>query len=85
LKYLLPLNESWNLSFQGDVGGLSMGSDLTYSAAVGLAWRINETITLDLKYKGLWVDYEEGNPGNPEYFLYDTVTHGVIVGMIFNL
>lgn len=85
LKYLLPLNESWNLSIQGDVGGLSMGSDLTYTLAAGLTYRFTESMVLDLKYKGLWVDYEDGEASNPGYFMYDTVTHGFVVGLIFEL
>jgi hypothetical protein len=85
LRYLLPLNESWNLSMQADVGGLSLGSDLTYAMAVGATYRFTESMVLDLKYKGLWVDYEDGEISNPGYFMYDTVTHGFIIGLIFEL
>ena len=35
-------------------------------------------------YAELWVDYEDGNVGRPNFFAYDTVTHGPIVGFQFN-
>jgi hypothetical protein len=43
-----------------------------------------ESILLDLKYRALWVDYEnDGTKGQPGYFEYDTVTHGSLIGFIF--
>ena len=67
----------------GDVGGLGLESDLTTSAIVGLRYRINNLLDLDLFYWGLWVDYESGDRGQPAFFQYDTVTHGPAVGLIF--
>jgi hypothetical protein len=40
-------------------------------------------MTLDLKYKATWVDYDEGQQGQVDYFAYDTVTHGVVIGLMF--
>ena len=84
VRYQKPLNSKWTLVLQGDLGGFGLGSDMTYSAAVGATYRINERTRLDLKYKGLWVDYENGISGTPGYYKYDTVTHGTIAGLIFD-
>ena len=83
-RYFRPLNERWTLQLQGDVGGFGIGSDFTYGLAAGAIYRISDRLRLDLKYKGLWVDYEDGTPGTPDYFKYDTVTHGPIVGLMFD-
>ena len=83
-RYFRPVNERWTLLLQGDVGGFGIGSDFSYALAAGAIYRINDRTRLDLKYKGLWVDYEDGTPGTPDYFKYDTVTHGPIVGLMFD-
>ena len=36
-----------------------------------------------MQYKALWVDYENGTPGSPDFFQYDTVTHGPLLGIIY--
>ena len=84
-RYFRPVNEAWTLQFQGDVGGFSLGSDFTYSLAVGAIYRLSDSLRLDIKYKGLWVDYDDGTRGTPGYFEYDTVTHGPILGLVFDL
>lgn len=38
---------------------------------------------IDVTYKGTWVDYEEGTQGTSDYFAYDTLTHGLILGLNF--
>ena len=67
------------------MGGIGVGSDLTYSAVGGVNYRFNERFSLNVKYKALWVDYEEGDRSSKEYFQYDTVTHGFIVGFAIDL
>lgn len=45
---------------------------------------MSENWILDLKYKAVWVDYENDKPkGQPGYFAYDTVTHGPLIGFIY--
>jgi hypothetical protein len=82
-QWTRSVSEEWTFSLRGDVGGLGMESDWTASAVIGFRYGINDRLDLDLKYKALWVDYETGNPGQPGYFAYDTVTHGPIAGLVF--
>jgi hypothetical protein len=85
VRYYTALNEKWTLSMQADVGGLGLASDFTFSAVAGVQYRFNNTFSLDVRYKGLWVDYEDGDTATKDYFAYDTVTHGLIVGLIIEL
>ena len=54
------------------------------SVSAGFRYQISDGVDLDLLYKALWVDFEHGSRGQPGYFAFDTVTHGPIVGFIFN-
>ena len=85
LRYTHILNENWKLRMHGDIG--AGGSDITYGASAGFIYTINDLLDIDVKYKATWVDYEDGSvailPQNNDYFLYDTVTHGLILGLNF--
>jgi len=79
-----PLSKSWTLHLRGDVGGFGIGSDFSSLVAVGANYQIKKNLILNLKYQGLWVDYEDGTTGTPGFFSYDAVTHGPAVGLQFN-
>ena len=81
LRYTMPMADKWKLVLRGDVGGFGAGSDFTAVAAGGILYSFNETFSLDVQYKALWVDYEDGTKGSPGYFAYDTVTHGPLIGL----
>lgn len=83
-RWLRLLSEKWAVSVRGDIGGFGVASDSTWLVSAGAQYKINQSWKLDLKYKALWVDYEDGTPGQKGYFAYDTVTHGPIVGVIYN-
>jgi len=86
LRYTHILNENWKLRIHGDIG--AGGADITYAASAGVIYTINDLLDVDVKYKATWVDYEEGEKGpgtlfNSDYFSYDTVSHGLILGLNF--
>jgi len=86
LRYTHILNENWKLRMHGDIG--AGGADITYGATAGVIYTINDLLDVDVKYKATWVDYEEGEKGagtlfNSDYFSYDTVTHGLVLGLNF--
>jgi hypothetical protein len=83
-RWLRDLNDKWTFLAQVDVGGLGITSDFTSSVQSGLLYKINDLMTVDLKYKATWVDYEEGSTGKDGYFQYDTITHGTVIGLAFN-
>lgn len=84
VRWSNPVNDQWTFKFRGDVGGLGVQSDFTSAVSVGFHYRMSDSVDLDLQYKATWVDFETGSRGTPGYFAYDTVTHGPIIGVIFN-
>lgn len=81
-RFGMSLSEKVNLVLRGDVGGFGLSSDFTALVSAGFHYRFTEIISLDVRYKALWVDYETGAAGTPGYFSYTTVTHGPILGVI---
>jgi hypothetical protein len=81
VRYTRPMSEKWQIVLRGDVGGFGVGSDFTAVAAGGILYSFTEVLSLDVQYKALWVDYEDGTKGSPGYFTYDTVTHGPLIGL----
>jgi hypothetical protein len=61
---------------------LEMAAMVHFEAHSGNGWGFAlDYGFMDLQYKALWVDYEDGSAGQAGYFAYDTVTHGPIVGL----
>jgi hypothetical protein len=81
VRYTRAMSEKWQIVLRGDVGGFGVGSDFTAVAAGGVLYSFTEALSLDVQYKALWVDYEDGTKGAPGYFAYDTVTHGPLIGL----
>ena len=81
-RWINPVSERWSFLLKGDIGG--GGADFTWGGDVGFRWRFGKSTELDLRYKALAVDYETGTPGQPGYFQYDTITHGPVIGLVFN-
>ncbi|AAZ25736.1 outer membrane beta-barrel protein [Colwellia psychrerythraea] len=84
VRWIKNIDDKWMFLAQADVGGFGLGSDFTSSVQSGVMYKISDLMTLDLKYKATWVDYEEGRAGQDGYFGYDTVTHGTVIGLAFN-
>jgi len=72
------------MQFTCDIGGIGMESKFTSNIDVGLQYKMTDLMTLDIKYKATCVNYESGKSGQVDHFQYDTVTHGPIIGLIFN-
>ena len=81
VRWISNLSKNWKFYISGDVG--SGGSDFTASAVSGVRYTFNEWLDLDVQYKGLWVDYETGTANMLDYFKYDTVTYGPMIGLNF--
>lgn len=81
VRWLADINEKWTFLAQADIGGYE--ANFTSSIQTGVQYEISELMTLDMKYKATWVDYDEGQQGQVDYFQYDTVTHGLVIGLMF--
>lgn len=84
MRVLVDITPSATMVIHGDIGGFGVSADVTYSMQAGIMYRMTESLTLDMRYKGTWVDYENGTSGQPGYFKYDTVTHGPLLGLIYD-
>ena len=82
MRWQTRLNDRWKFQVSGDIGGFGMEADMTSQLSLGAIYNINDRLDLDLRYQAMWVDYETGNEGERDYFAYDTVTHGPLIGLI---
>lgn len=84
LRWQKPVATDVRFIFQGDIGGFGLGSDFTWSAMGGLAFDRWENTSAFVMYRALGVDYQSGTQGTASFFAYDTVTHGLQVGIGFH-
>jgi len=82
-RWTYPVNEKWSLRLRADVGGFGMASDFTAAVETVALYNISEEWQLKMSFKSLWVDYEEGTEGTKDYFAYDTVNFGPIIGITY--
>jgi len=80
-RYIQPLGDAWAFVLRGDVGGFGVGSDFSWQAIGHVDWRLSESFTLNVGYRYIEVDYEDGS-GSDE-FRYDVATSGPAVGLTF--
>lgn len=83
VRAFTPINESWQFTAQGDIGGFGLESDFTGLVQMGVIYSMSERWKLNLKYKAVWVDYRSGDKGEVGSYHYDTVTHGPVVGVAY--
>lgn len=83
VRLMKELGLDWRLVLRGDIGGFGVSSDFSGLLSAAVHYSLSELVLLDIQYKALWVDYEDGTRGTPGYFAYDTVTHGPAIGVIF--
>ena len=75
--------EDWFLTARGDVGGFGVGSDFSWNAQAGVGYEVSTLFTLVAQYRALGVDFNNDKAGTADYLLYDTITHGPLVGFVF--
>ena len=49
----------------------------------GVGYDVSSLFSLVAQYKALSVDFENDAAGTPDFLLYDTITHGPLVGFVF--
>jgi len=80
-RVVLGLTDKLDLRIDGSVGGLEIlgGSQCTWGAAGYFDWQFCPTIALNIGYRALFQDYENGN------FRWDMLMHGPWIGLTFDL
>jgi len=73
-RYQRALSERWSMSLQGDIGGFGVDTDLVWSLAGLLGYRLSERTTLAFGYR--YYDFEQSE--------YDIQLHGPMIGLAFS-
>lgn len=73
------LNSAFYLTARGDIGGFTVGSELSWTAEGGIGYQLSPNIYTEITYRAFGIDYEKDG------LLMDTVVHGpqVNIGIMF--
>lgn len=75
VRVAVPFAQRWSALLYGDVGGFSVGSDLTYQAIAGVNWQFSEHVSAKVGYRYLYSDYAKDG------FVWDMAAHGPYLGL----
>jgi hypothetical protein len=79
-RFTAPL-ERWHLGIRGDIGGFGIASDFAWQVAPVVGYRFSRLFELALMYRALGMKYETGS--GEDLFVYDMVTFGPQIGLVF--
>jgi hypothetical protein len=83
LQMRTPLGRGWSFVGRADIGGFGVGSDFAWQAVAGVRVGLSPGSSLLLAYRAIDVDYESGS--GADYFRYDMLTQGPMVGFSLKL
>jgi hypothetical protein len=83
VRWTYPFAKNWSFKARGDIGGFGLASDFTSVVEAGVMYDITQSWQVDMRFKSLWVDYEEGTEGKRDRFTYKTVNYGPIIGITY--
>lgn len=69
ISFGVPLNSNWTWNTRFDAAG--GGSEGTYSANTGLVWRFADAWSATFYAQLQAIEFEEGNKGDSDWYLYD--------------
>ena len=78
----VPLAEKWVWNNRVDAG--FGGSEGTYSANTGVTWRFYKGWASTLYSKYTAIEFENGNRGDADWYLYDVDEFGVGLAVLYN-
>jgi hypothetical protein len=78
-RLTLAASEQVAIVVRGDVGGVNVGSDLTWNLVGTLRYRLSRHVILEGGYRVLDIDYDQGS--GPTRFAYNVQMRGFIVGV----
>lgn len=73
--YSLPLNNNFDVSLRGDIGGFGIESDRAVNAEAMLRYQMNNTLAMKFGYRYLKVKFDDRD------FLYDISLDGFKIGL----
>jgi hypothetical protein len=82
-RILQDVAEDWFLTARGDVGGLGVGSEISWNVQGGVGYEVADWFSLMLINRALGVDFENDEEG-VDFLAYDATTHGPLIGFVFH-
>jgi hypothetical protein len=76
-RFTAELSERIHFRLRGDIGGFGAGSDFTWNVETGLGFRLTKRAELQVNFKVLDVDYNEGL--GRDFYAYDVFSPGVVI------
>lgn len=80
-RFGADLGRRWYVAARADAGG--GGAKFTANASVGVGFRILSWFDVDLGFRYLYVNYEDGVPSSPAFYAYNADQYGVLLGFSF--
>jgi len=77
-RFGADLGRRWYVSARADAGG--GGAKFTANATAGIGFRIITWLDVNLGFRYLFINYEDGVPGNPAFYAYNADQYGVLLG-----
>jgi hypothetical protein len=74
VRFQQELSDRFFFRTVGDVGGFGVSSDFTWQAMAAFGYRVNDSGSVVLGYRGIGTDYSDGDFG------YDVISHGLLLG-----
>lgn len=81
-RFTIPMESKWRLGIQGDIGGFGIGSDFAWQVFPFVGYRFSRVFELAGGYRAIGMNYETGEQGTADYFLYDMVIFGPQIGVV---
>lgn len=82
LRWTNAVSKRWQLRLRGDVGGFGVESDFSWSASATGLYMMNDRFDLEVGYRAIDVDYDNGKAANSGQFVYNATTHGPLLGLV---
>jgi hypothetical protein len=79
MRWQWQIAEKWGLRTRGDIGGMGIGSDLTWNLAGLVNFKPWKHVALVGGYRVLYQNFSQGNDGNK--FEFDATMHGPVLGL----
>ncbi|HSC25643.1 MAG TPA: hypothetical protein VLD67_00125 [Vicinamibacterales bacterium] len=73
----------FGFALMADVGGFGVGSDIMVNLQPAVAIRVARSVGLAFGYRWIYIDYENEGDDDQRRFLYDMMSSGPFVGLVF--
>ena len=83
VRGIFNISERWSCSVRTDIGGFGAGSRFSFNIQPTIGYHFSKLFSMSLHYRYLTTDYETGESGTSDYFLFDVALKGPLLGFIF--